>query len=155
MPTYENPAADADEAADALRGLAHASRVVAEASDTYRVLGSLLASVASLRQSLDQLADWHERNADRAATDAADVPAGHREAVSAAQCLHRGADQLQHVHHWLNEVFSHNARIAWQTGIETDLGVRGAEYGRPARLAPPTAFGTEINSSHRPDSLGC
>ena len=48
MATFDNPAVDADEAAEALRALAHASRVLTDPGDTYRVLGSLSAALASL-----------------------------------------------------------------------------------------------------------
>ena len=56
MPTFQNPTADAAEASEALRGLAHATRVLDDPADTYAVLGDLLAGVRSLRQVLDQLA---------------------------------------------------------------------------------------------------
>ena len=56
MPTFNSPTADAAEASEALRGLAHASRVLENPADTYPVLGDLLAGVRSLRQVLDQLA---------------------------------------------------------------------------------------------------
>jgi hypothetical protein len=35
MPTFQNPTADAAEASEALRGLAHASRVFEDPADTY------------------------------------------------------------------------------------------------------------------------
>ena len=56
MPTFQNPTAGAAEASEALRGLAHATRVFEDPADTYAVLGDLLAGVRSLRQVLDQLA---------------------------------------------------------------------------------------------------
>lgn len=61
MVTYSDPRADADAAREALRGLAHATRTIGEPGDTYAVLGSLSAGLASLGQSLDQLAEWHHR----------------------------------------------------------------------------------------------
>lgn len=54
MPTYHDPLQDAAEASEALRGLAHASRVFDNPADTYGVLGDLLSRVRSLRQVLDQ-----------------------------------------------------------------------------------------------------
>ena len=45
MPTFQNPTADAAEASEALRGLAHATRVFEDPADTYAVLGDLLAGV--------------------------------------------------------------------------------------------------------------
>ena len=54
MPTFQDLTADAAEASEALRGLAHATRVFDDPADTYAVLGDLLAGVRSLRQVLDQ-----------------------------------------------------------------------------------------------------
>ena len=41
MPTFEDPAADADEAQTALRALAHATRSIDDPRQIYAVLGSL------------------------------------------------------------------------------------------------------------------
>lgn len=154
MPTYENPAADADEAAEALRGLAHASRVVTDPSDTYGVLGSLSAALASLGQSLEQLADWHDRNAVVAADDDGDHRAGRRDAMAAGEYLRDAAGRVRQAHGALDEAFSHNGRVAWQTGTDTKLARRGAGRDRPGGLAPPSAFGTAGGSRDGPDSLG-
>ncbi len=149
MPTYEDPAADATEAAEALRGLAHASRVITNPSDTYRVLGSLSTALASLQQSLDQLAVWHDRNLDRAATDDGDQQAGRYEATVARSHLWDAADRVKQARQTLNEAFSHNGRIAWQPGTDR---TRQSPSG-PGRLAPPSAFGTGPASREGPDSL--
>ena len=47
MPTFQNPTADAAEASEALRGLAHATRTFENPADPYTVLGDLLAGVRS------------------------------------------------------------------------------------------------------------
>lgn len=152
MPTYENPAADASEAAEALRGLAYATRTFSDPSDSYRVLGSLSTALASLRQSLDQLADWHDHNADHAALDDGDRRQGRYEAAMAAVELRDAADQIQQAHRSLNTAFSHNGRIAWQPG--PDLARRSLDRDSSRRLAPPSAFGTDTASREEPDSLG-
>ena len=41
MPTFHDPLADAAEASEALRGLAHASRVFDDPADTYAVFGAM------------------------------------------------------------------------------------------------------------------
>lgn len=151
MPTYENPTVDADEAAEALRGLAHASRVVTDPSDAYRVLGSLTTALASLQQSLDQLADWHDRNAGLAANDDGDQRAGRRDALAAGEYLRDTATRVRQAHGSLNEAFSHNGRIAWQPGIDTNLTRPRARTGR---LAPRSAFGTGTGSREGPHLLG-
>lgn len=55
MPTFEDPAADADEAQQSLRGLAHATRSIHDPNDIYPTLGSLSRAAASMSQSLHQL----------------------------------------------------------------------------------------------------
>jgi hypothetical protein len=152
MPTFEDPAVDADETSEALRGLAHASRTFTDPGDTYRVLGSLSAALASLQQSLDQLADWHDRNTDRASDDDGDRQAGRRDALAASEYLRDAAGRVQEAHGALNEAFSHNGRIAWQptaTPAHRDDGRQ-----RPGRLAPTSAFGADTASRRGPDSLG-
>lgn len=161
MPTYENPVADASEAAEALRGLAHAGRTFSDPSATYWVLGSLSGALMSLQQSLDQLADWHERNADRAATDDGDRATGRRDATAASDHLHHAAERVEHAHRSLNEAFNYNGRIAWQrAGIERGSAgptarptASHAKTGQ-ARLAPPSAFGTGPVTRSRTDPLG-
>jgi hypothetical protein len=152
MATFDNPAVDADEAVEALRGLAHASRTFNDPGDTYRVLGSLSAALASLQQSLDQLADWHDRNTDRASDDDGDRKAGRRDALAASEYLRDAAGRVQQAHGALNEAFNHNGRIAWQppaTPAHRDDGRR-----QPGRLAPASAFGTDTAPSRSTDPLG-
>ena len=60
MPTFENPAADADDVQAALRALAHATRSIEDPRQIYSVLGSLTSALASLSQSLHQLAAVHD-----------------------------------------------------------------------------------------------
>jgi hypothetical protein len=152
MPTYENPATDASEAAEALRGVAHATRTFTDPGDSYRVLGSLSTALASLRQSLDQLADWHDRNTDRAALDDGDRRQGRYEAATAAVKLRDAADAVQQAHRSLNTAFNHNGRIAWQPS--PDLPPRSPDRDSSRQLAPPSAFGTGPASREGPDPLG-
>ncbi len=60
MPTFENPAADADEVQTALRALAHATRSIDDPRQIYSVLGSLTSAVASMSQSLHEIASFHD-----------------------------------------------------------------------------------------------
>lgn len=60
MPTFENPAADADEVQTALRALAHATRSIDDPRQIYSVLGSLTSALASMSQSLHQIASFHD-----------------------------------------------------------------------------------------------
>lgn len=60
MPTFDNPAADADEVQTALRALAHATRSIDDPREIYSVLGSLTSALASMSQSLHQIASFHD-----------------------------------------------------------------------------------------------
>lgn len=121
MPTFDNPVFDADEAAEALRGLAHASRVFDQPGDTYRVIGALTAVLGSLQQSLDQVAAWHTRNLDFAADDGGDRLAGRSDAESAALSLRVAAECVREANRSLNAAHSCNGRIAWQHDIPPSL----------------------------------
>ncbi|MDN5759786.1 MAG: hypothetical protein L0H59_14885 [Tomitella sp.] len=115
MPTYYDPLKDAAEASEALRGLAHASRVFDDPSDTYQVFGDLVAGVRSLRQVLDQLANTHLIHRDRAHDDDGNPVAGSQSALAAAEELHQAGILLDQVHDRLDAAFSHSGRIAWHT----------------------------------------
>lgn len=113
MPTFHDPLADAAEASEAMRGLAHASRVFDDPADTYAVFGDLTATMRSLRQVLDQVASTHLAHRDRAFDDGGDHLAGDRSALAAAEELRRAGTRLDQAHDHLNAAFSHSGRIAW------------------------------------------
>lgn len=113
MPTFNDPVTDAEEASQALRGLAHATRTFDNPADTYAVIGDLLGGVRSLRQVLDQLAGAHTANRVRAHDDAGDQTAGATFALSAANDLQHAASLLDGVHDRLDVAMSASGRIAW------------------------------------------
>ena len=113
MPTFQNPTVDAAEASEALRGLAHASRVFEDPADTYAVLGDLLAGVRSLRQVLDQLATTHVTNRVRAHDDAGDQTAGANYALAATAELQQAAALLDGVYDRVDAAMAASGRIAW------------------------------------------
>ena len=117
MPTFNSPTADAAEASEALRGLAHASRVLENPADTYPVLGDLLAGVRSLRQVLDQLATAHARNQVRAYDDAGNQGAGASHALAAASELRQAAVLLDGVHDRVDTAMGASGRIAWRPAL--------------------------------------
>ncbi|MBO1901839.1 hypothetical protein J4H92_07720 [Leucobacter weissii] len=114
MPTFQNPTADAAEASEALRGLAHATRVFEDPADTYAVLGDLLAGVRSLRQVLDQLATVHVSNQVRAYDDAGNQGAGASHALTAAADLRHATALLDGVHDQVDAAMGVSGRIAWR-----------------------------------------
>lgn len=113
MPTFFDSIADAAEASEALRGLAHASRGFDEPAQMYGVIGELSSAMRSLRQVLDQLADVHERETGRAFDDAGDHEAGVRDALAAAAGLHQAANLVDRAYDRLAEGFVAAGRIAW------------------------------------------
>lgn len=97
MPTFQDPTADATEASEALRGLAHATRALDGPADSYAVIGNLLAGVRSLRQVIDQLAAAHLDHRARAHDDNGNHLAGAHEAFAAANELHQAGTLLDAV----------------------------------------------------------
>jgi hypothetical protein len=113
MPTFHDPIADAAEASEALRGLAHASGVFARPADMYRVLGDLSASIRHLHQIVEQVAANHESNVPFAFDDAGRHVPGARDALAAASRLRQAAQLLDESYDRLAEGFSAAGRIAW------------------------------------------
>lgn len=97
MPTFENPAVDADEVQSALRALAHATRSIDDPRQIYSVLGSLTSAVASLSQSLHQLAAVHDDGRQRRAWVPESSPRGRSAAYRVSWDLHRAAEMLRQV----------------------------------------------------------
>lgn len=132
--TGSEPAASAaDTAREALRGLAHATRAIDEPGDSYAVLGSLHAGLASLRQTIDQLASFHERHA-RLATTPREL--GHQVAAEVAAVeLREATAGIEQAYSRVAAAWSHNGRIVWHR--EPPEPVAAAR-----RLADLSAYGT-------------
>ena len=113
MATFVDPVADAAEAYEGLRGLAHATRTFEDPADTYRVLGEVSGSVRLLRQVLDQLSRAHADHRDIAFTDDR-VPA-EAVALAAADELHQAADGLDEVADQVMRAHEASGRTAWHT----------------------------------------
>jgi hypothetical protein len=113
MPTFDDPVADAAEASEALRGLAHASRVFDQPAEMYGVIGDLSSGIRSLRQSLEQIADVHERKAAHAFHDDGDHDAGVQDALATAEELRQCALLVDRAYDRLAEGFIAAGRIAW------------------------------------------
>lgn len=121
MPTFYDPAADAEEAAQALRGLAHSSRDFAHPEEAYGVIGDLLAGVRSLQQSIEQIAQQHNRHDGRVFDDAGDQAAGIRDAHLAAKQLFHAATALDAVEERLDTASQTAGRIAWHPAPEPPI----------------------------------
>ena len=113
MPTFFDSTADAAEASEALRGLAHASRGFDQPAEMYGVIGDLSSGMRSLRQALDQIADVHERKAPHAFNDDGNHEAGARDALATAEELRQAAKPVDRAYDRLAEGFIAAGRIAW------------------------------------------
>ncbi len=135
---WSEPAASAADAArEALRGLAHATQALPEPAESYAVLGSLHAGLASLRQTVDQLADFHERRAATLTTsDAREL--GRQVAVEVAAAeLREAAAFLERASGRVSAAWSHNGRAVWQP----EPPALPLSPAPSRRLAAPSSFG--------------
>lgn len=124
MPTFDDPRKDATEAYEALRGLAHASRVFTDPADTYPVLGDLLGGTRSLRQVFEQIAAAHVTHRARAHDDAGNQAAGASAALAVAEELHRVVALLDQVETRIDAASQHSGRIAWHPAEDDTPPVR-------------------------------
>lgn len=150
VPTFEDPGRDADELAEAARGLAYATRQIETPEDTYDVLGSLHLTLSRVQQGLQQLAAWHDRHAPFAATDDGNRAAGHGHAVKASGWLTIAAASTEQVVQLVMKAHSENGRIAWQPGAAPT----GSEGLAEALAEREAALDPEPPSSHAHTSDG-
>ena len=141
MPTFDDPVADAAEASEALRGLAHASRTFSQPAEMYGVIGDLSSGIRSLRQSLEQIADVHERKAAHAFHDDGDHDAGVRDALAAAEELRQCALLVDRAYDRLAEGFIAAISVVFLQGDEADevLGLIDAQ-GTDAAIEHLTGY---------------
>lgn len=114
MPTFNDPHADAREAAEAVRGLAHATQHVENPDVLYPVVGELMATTRRLSQVLDQLARAHQQHLPRAVTDDGGREIGGRYAMEAATALQEAAALVDRADTVLDRASNRARRIAWQ-----------------------------------------
>lgn len=116
--------------------MAHATQSIPEPDDSYAVLGSIHAGLASLRQTVDQLADFHERHAPIAATsDPRQLGRAVAAEIAAAE-LREAATFLDRAYSRVSAAWSHNGRIVWQPEPPTPPPAVPSR-----RLATPSSFG--------------
>lgn len=114
MPTFHDPSADAEEARQALRGLAHASIRIDDPDVLYGVVGELLGAARSLEQSLIQIAGASLTHQGRAAHDDGDLGLGAADAWAAADALRQAAGHVRAAESVLDQASGHLGCIAWQ-----------------------------------------
>src|SRR3954471_16305610 len=115
MPTFQDPLVDGEDARQALRALAHATRSFDDPAQTYGVIGDLLGVLRSLEQVLDQLASAHTGAEAMARTYDGDHWAGVEEAFAAANALRRASTLVARAGWALDWASQHSGRIAWDS----------------------------------------
>ena len=113
MPTFDDAAADAAEAQQALRGLAHATRTIDDPGQIYAVLGPLSTAAASLEQTLHQLGAFHDGPARKRAWLNGDERAGRAASDQVSWELHRAGEILRQVAAALDRAHEVQAQIAY------------------------------------------
>lgn len=156
MPTFEDPRQHAVEAHQALRALAHATRVFTNLADTYPVIGDLLAAARSLRQVVDQLAAAHITHRARAHDDAGNQAVGDAAALAAGDELHQVGTLLIEVEARLDAASQHTGRIAWHSetgpaGMNTPDAARTTTHAGTLTLTvwPDTPVGDHQRYAYR------
>lgn len=114
MPTFEDPAVDADEVQTALRALAHATRTIKDPRQIYSVLGSLTSAVASLSQSLHQLATFHDGPAPSTGWVLEDSANGRSAAYRVSWDLHRSGEMLHQVAESISQAQEAEATLVYR-----------------------------------------
>ncbi|HEY9566264.1 MAG TPA: hypothetical protein VIR30_21085 [Nocardioides sp.] len=118
MPTFDNPAADASEAEQALRGLAHATRRIDDPTQIYGVLGSLSRVTASLSQALHQLGSYHDNHGARAEATIVD-PKQTGAAYRVSWDLHRAGEMLASIQKSIDSAHQSEATIVYPDPVST------------------------------------
>ena len=130
MPTFENPAADADEVQTVLRGLAHATRSIDDPRDIYSVLGSLTSAVASLSQSLHQIAAFHDAPQRQTEWGPADSPKARSAAYRVSWDLHRAGEMVRQVGDVIADAHEAEATLAYHREFpEPPLSHSSTDHG--------------------------
>lgn len=130
MPTFEDPATDADEAQAALRALAHTTRSIDDPRQIYSVLGSLTSAVASLSQSLHQLAAVHDDRPLNAHWVPEDSPKARSASYRVSWDLHRAGEMVRQVGEVIANAHEAEAMLAYHREFpESSISRTSADHG--------------------------
>lgn len=128
MPTFNNPAKDAEEARQALRGLAHATREFDDPASVYNLLGTLSQTIASMEQTLHQIAAFHDSLKRRALRPvvADSTQSGYATSFQVSWELHRAAEITRQVGKAVDHAHELEARIEYSRPAEPTARANGA-----------------------------
>lgn len=113
MPTFQDPVVDSEEACQALRALAHATRSFDQPAETYAVAGEVLGGLRSLGQVLSQLASAHTSESAIPRAEDGNLGAGIEEAYAAATELRRASALVARAELAVDRASQHSGRIVW------------------------------------------
>lgn len=147
MPDFDRPVESADDAAEHLRALAHATRRFGDPGETYWVLGDLTAIIHRLQDVLVNVAVAHTNYRDLAHTDDGNQLEGGKHAYDAAMALRRASLLVEEAGRRVDDAQSHSGRIVWHgatpaeredpervlRGKTADRGTKRADRPRPGR----------------------
>lgn len=114
MATFSDPRADAAEAAEAVRGIAHALHAAGHPRDVYDVLGELLSLTRRLTNVTGQLAGNIAHHQRLAADDTGNRQAGADAAQSAIDGLREASAIFDQAETAMDRAAQAASRIAWQ-----------------------------------------
>lgn len=134
MPTFENPAADADEVQTALRALAHATRSIEDPRQIYSVLGSLTSAVASLSQSLHQIASFHDDRHQRSNWVSEPSAKARSASYRVSWDLHRAGEMMRQVGETIANAHEAEAMLAYHREFPEPSGSRSSAVDRGLSL---------------------
>jgi hypothetical protein len=131
MPTFEDAVADAAEAQQAIRGLAHAMQGMSDPSQGYPVLGSLTWGLASLEFALGQLARVYETTAREQAEVQGDRDAGRDSAQRVAEHLRAASESVARAVESVTYAHNADSEISYAPPTVPHTPRHGTRVARP------------------------
>lgn len=127
MPTFNDPTEDAEEARQALRGLAHATRNLADPSVVYDLLGVLSQAITSMAQTLNQIGGFHDnlKRRDIRPVVADSARTGNAASYQVSWELLRAAEMARQIAKTVDHAQEIEARIAYSRPVEQTARATG------------------------------
>ena len=139
MPTFEDAVADAAEAQQAMRGLAHAMQGMRDPSQGYPVLGSLTWGLASLEFALSQLARFYETTASERAEVHGDRDAGRASAQRITENLRAASASVARAVELVTYAHNADSEVSYAPPAVAHTPSHGTRAARPKQVAPAAA----------------
>jgi hypothetical protein len=147
-----NPQHDAEDAAEALRRLAHSTQKLDDPADTYWVITDLAAVVRRLELVTAQVQAAHRDNVDLAHDDQGKAAAGQVHALTAVEHLRKAVEMFGRAYVSLDLAMGHSGAIAWYPATNSTAAGganRPRAQARHARHETDTDSGTGGRSAGR------